>query len=550
VFVRERVVAPRAPILDRNGFALVDNRDMLEVGVVPRQAGEIEPLSVALGEILGEDPGRIQSLIAPSPSDATVVVATRRADALASVEARLRAIPGVVLQPVPWPLTPDERFGRALFGRSGEVTAEILEEHPEIFQPGDIVGRSGLQRTYNARLAGLPGSQIRIDRRFATAGADTPSNATADQDTTETETGAAPDAESEAAADVDGGSPASPTAIATNTVDPTAEVDPDVVYLEPPVAGEPLQLTIDARVQRAAEEALATTALTSSLVVVQPSTGHILAVANGPGAAFENFALTGRYPPGSIFKIVTAYAAMAGGVAASDQVDCPPTLEVNGRVFRNSEGQGLGSIPLRRAFVVSCNTAFVNLGATLDPSAYPATAARFGIGVGYDLGTLADSGSIPTPDGSVDRAATSFGQGRTLMSPLSGAVMAATVAAGTYRSPRLVVEPAEIDGLGGAALPIDGQPLESGPAGQLQQFMRAVVTNGTGRAAAGAAGGPVSGKTGTAEFGTAVPPQAHAWFVGYQGDLAFAVFVEAGEFGGSTAAPIATNFLNRVASGG
>ena len=71
--------------------------------------------------------------------------------------------------------------------------------------------------------------------------------------------------------------------------------------------------------------------------------------------------------------------------------------------------------------------------------------------------------------------------------------------------------------------------------------------DGTGNAVAGVAGGPVSGKTGTAEFGDAVPPQAHAWFVGFQGDLAFAVFVEAGEFGGATAAPIAGDFLNRLA---
>ena len=117
--------------------------------------------------------------------------------------------------------------------------------------------------------------------------------------------------------------------------------------------------------------------------------------------------------------------------------------------------------------------------------------------------------------------------------------MAATAASGTYRPPSLVVEPDQ---------PVpDGQPLDPNVAGNLQAFMRAVVTNGTGNAVAGVAGGPVSGKTGTAEFGDADPPQAHAWFVGFQGDIAFAVFVEAGEFGGATAAPIAGDFLNRLA---
>ena len=77
-------------------------------------------------------------------------------------------------------------------------------------------------------------------------------------------------------------------------------------------------------------------------------------------------------------------------------------------------------------------------------------------------------------------------------------------------------------------------------------MMRAVVTQGTGSAVANVAGGPVFGKTGTAEFGGEVPPRTHAWFVGYQGDLAFAVFVEDGGFGGSVAAPLAAQFLNEL----
>ena len=146
---------------------------------------------------------------------------------------------------------------------------------------------------------------------------------------------------------------------------------------------------------------------------------------------------------------------------------------------------------------------------------------------------------MPTPGGPVDKEDTSFGQGQILVSPLSAAVMAATAAGGTYRPPVLVKEP-------GAELPPD-EPLDSGLAADLRQMMRAVVTNGTGRAVAGAQGGQVSGKTGTAEFGNDNPPKAHAWFVGFQGDVAFAVFVEGGEFGGSTAAPIANSFLGQLA---
>ena len=78
--------------------------------------------------------------------------------------------------------------------------------------------------------------------------------------------------------------------------------------------------------------------------------------------------------------------------------------------------------------------------------------------------------------------------------------------------------------------------------------MREVVVSGTAPVMRNTAGGPVSGKTGTAEFGTDTGNlRSHAWFVGFQGDFAFAVFVEAGEFGGSTAAPLVKNFLNNVA---
>ena len=200
---------------------------------------------------------------------------------------------GVVLEESTFPLTPDDRFGRALLGRSAEVTAEILEESPEIFIPGDIAGRSGLQRQYNERLAGVPGFQIRVDRRFPTT---TPSAAPS--------TTVAPDDASTTSVDQNGG----------ETAEPADPGDPDVVFLSPPVEGTPLNLTIDPRFQTAAENALAQTELPSALVAIQVSTGHILAAANGPGAAVNNFAITGQYPPGSIFKTIVAAAGLQEGV--------------------------------------------------------------------------------------------------------------------------------------------------------------------------------------------------------------------------------------------
>jgi cell division protein FtsI/penicillin-binding protein 2 len=89
-------------------------------------------------------------------------------------------------------------------------------------------------------------------------------------------------------------------------------------------------------------------------------------------------------------------------------------------------------------------------------------------------------------------------------------------------------------------------PLPAGEINTLQTLMREVVTDGTGWRAQVTPGPPVSGKTGTAEFGTDDPPRSHAWFVGYQGDLAFAILVEGGEFGGETAVPIAVDLLTRI----
>ncbi|MEM7275601.1 MAG: penicillin-binding transpeptidase domain-containing protein [Actinomycetota bacterium] len=527
VLVRERVVAPRAPILGRGDVALVDNRPVIEVGVIPRQAGDISQLSAQLGALLGLDPGDIEATIAPRPSDSIVSIATRRVEQLQSVRGQLQAIPGVVLVETTFPLTPNERFGRALLGRSAEVTAEIIEADPEIFIAGDVAGRSGLQRIYNVRLAGQPGFQIRVDRQFPTGSAARQGSTVTVPSTSSTTaaSGAGTDGQDDAEA---------PSA------DPV-QTDPDVVFLSPPVEGTPLRLTIDQRVQNAAEDALAAIDLPSALVAVEPSTGHILAVANGPGAAVNNFAMTGRYPPGSTFKIVTAYGAMATGVQPSDPFDCPQFLNVNGRDFTNASGEVLGTVPLRRNFVLSCNTAFINIASVLEPSDFPAVAAQFGIGAGFSLGTDSFSGNVPIPGGPVEKAATSFGQARVEVSPLAAAVMAATAASGTYRPPQLILEP-------DATVP-EGQPLDPVVVRNLQDMMRAVVTNGTGNAVAGVPGGPVFGKTGTAEFGDEVPPRAHAWFVGYQNDIAFAVFVEGGEFGGATAAPIAGRFLTQLAGG-
>lgn len=500
VFVRERVTSPRAPILGAGGFELVGPRPVVEIGVVTRDVASIDELSVRLAALLGIDVSDLGDRLKRSPSDAVTRVAIRRVADAESLTAELVTLPGVVLTETTATLTPHDAYGRALLGWNGEVTAEILERSPDHFAIGDLVGRSGLQAVYNERLAGLPGSRIRIDRRFPlrdTSGREIP-----------------PDA------------------------------DVNIVHLSAPQPPEAVETTIDDRYQTAAEGALQATELSSSLVAVRVSTGEILAVANGPGPAVENHALTGQYPPGSVFKIVTAYAALESGGSVDQPIGCPSSLVVDGREFRNSESKDRGTVSLRDAFAHSCNTSFVELGTAMDAGTMPRAARDLGVGAEYRLGTTAFSGSVPVPESAVDRAATSFGQARVLVSPLSMAVMAATVADGTYRPPTLVVGDGAAAGAGGA------RALDPVVAASLQEMMGAVVDYGTGQALRGVPGGRVHGKTGTAEFGGGDPPATHAWFIGYQGDIAFAVIVDGGGFGGLVAAPIAADFLRRAAGQG
>ena len=161
-----------------------------------------------------------------------------------------------------------------------------------------------------------------------------------------------------------------------------------------------------------------------------------------------------------------------------------------------------------------------------------AAAGRFGFGVDYDAGVDAVGGEFPDPNDTADRAASAIGQGRVLASPLHMASVAAAVASGTWRAPRVTGPPSTVSPVA----------LNPSTVAVLADLMREVVRTGTGTSAA-VAGQDVAGKTGTAEFGNADPPATHAWFIGFRGSLAFAVLVEGGGVGGQVAAPIAARFL-------
>jgi cell division protein FtsI/penicillin-binding protein 2 len=125
-----------------------------------------------------------------------------------------------------------------------------------------------------------------------------------------------------------------------------------------------------------------------------------------------------------------------------------------------------------------------------------------------------------------------IGQDRIVVTPLAMAGVAATVANGRWRQPRLLTTDPKVVGP-----PVDASDLNT-----VRSLMRLVVTNGTGIDLARTPGEPRC-KTGTAEFGTGNPPPTHAWFICYRGDLAISVLVEKGRSGGTVAAPIAARFF-------
>jgi hypothetical protein len=303
----------------------------------------------------------------------------------------------------------------------------------------------------------------------------------------------------------------------------------EVVAEWPSPVAEPLRTTLDLRVQEAARSAVAGAPGRSALVAVSVTSGGVLAVANNPVDGLP-VALSGQFPPGSTFKIVTAAAALRSGFGPGSTVDCPASTSAGGRSWGNTEAVPEGPMTLSTALAVSCNTAFVDLATGPAEAAMVGAAATFGFDGASPLPVLSYSGQAPPVDGA-EAAAGAIGQGQVLASPLHMATVAAAVASGTWRQPFV-----------GPCAGCVSRPVPEAAA--LQGMLREAVTGGTATALAAVPGGPVSAKTGTAEASGG----AHAWTIGHQGDVAFAVLVENGGAGSDVAAPVAGRFLTALAA--
>jgi penicillin-binding protein A len=347
--------------------------------------------------------------------------------------------------------------------------------------------------------------------------------------------------------------------------------------------GANVQLSIDSRVQRVAQEQLA--GKKGAVVALNPRTGQILAMASSPtfdnqtvltdyssiltqpDAPLLNRSTLGLYPPGSTFKVVTATSALESGRFG------PTSLFPGGSTYKTPGGEihnfGNATYPphtLTTALTNSINATFAQIGDELGAQQLGATMTAYGFAERppLDLPEVAISGRrkgtkvLPNDQSDEDTARIAIGQEQLTVTPLQMAMVAGTVAnGGTLMAPRLMSR--VVDRGGSVVKRADVQKMDqvmsAQNAAQLTTMMEDVVREGTGTAAAlSSTGTTVAGKTGTAE--TADPNKNQAWFIGFapagNPSVAIAVVIEdTSGTGGVVAAPVAAQVMrSAIAPGG
>jgi peptidoglycan glycosyltransferase len=352
-------------------------------------------------------------------------------------------------------------------------------------------------------------------------------------------------------------------------------------------AGGSVELTLDPAVQQAAWDALGDQR--GAVVAIEPSTGRILAMVSKPsydpallashdlGAVqeawetlnadparpLENRAISGRlYPPGSVFKIVTAAAALeSGDYTPESQLPGPAELDLP---LTTATLPNYGSRPcgpddvttLAEAMRISCNTAFGQIGIDMGGDALREQAERFGYQTELEIPLQVTESTVPEGLNAPQSAQAAVGQFDVRVTPMQVAMTSAAVANdGVMMRPQLVrtVRGPDLQVLEDVQPEVLGDPIEPATAEALTQMMLTVVDSGTGTSAQ-IAGVRVAGKTGTAQTGNDQDP--HAWFTSFapadDPQVAVAVVVENGgelgseTSGGRVAAPVARAVMEAV----
>jgi penicillin-binding protein 2 len=544
----ENIPPPRGTIFDRHGTVLVDIRPGFSLAVIPEDIKDMDGTLTALSQVLGYDKSileeRVEMAESEPPFRPIVLVRDMTRDQLAAVESHRFYLPGVVVQVEPrrsyeWPA-----FAAHLIGYVGEIDERQLKDGRFVgYRQGDYLGKYGVEQQWERVLNGQRGGrQVEVD---------------------------------------------------------SAGRQLRVLREAPALPGQNLILTLDANLQRRAEEALSGKA--GAIVALDPNNGDILAMASTP--AFDqnrfirglstkdwqgliddpmhplnNKAIQGAYPPGSTFKPVVDTAALEEGVAEPGTIlGCQGQMYFGHRFYRCWEKKGHGRLDLYQALVRSCDVYHYQLGLRLGVDRMAEYARRLGYGSRTLIGLSNESrGLVPSSQWKLKRfgipwqkgedLSISIGQGFLLVTPLQQAVGYATlVNGGKIVQPRIVQR---VESPEGAVLE-EIQPQIVGDAKlkpTTMEFLRRAMTGvvqdpgGTGKAAR-LPGILVGGKTGTAQVVRmadnelrnrdlkSVPYEYrdHAWFVCFAPAeaprIVVAVLVEHGGHGGSASAPLARQVL-------
>ncbi len=542
-----KVIAPRGDILDRDGNVLVDNRTSLALQLntrkLPEDPAEERDVLVRLGGLTDMSLRKVRRTIRESEEVAAGAPVTLRKDVgyelVYYLEENQREFPGVAVQRVFVRAYPDGARAAHLVGDVGEIDeGELKEARYKGLEPGDEVGKGGVEEAYDRYLRGEPGlTKIQVNA----LGQPTPGGQLVD---------------------------------------------------EPPSPGENLKLTIDPEVQAAGEAGLSSFGLPGAFVTMDVRNGQVLGMGSNPTfdptdltkpmtqaevdqlyrdpvlAPLTNRATESYYPVGSTFKAITALAALEGGdISLSEVVGDDGAIEVGGQRFQNAGGVALGPVDMTSALQKSSDVYFYLLGLEMwKTDQLQEWAAKLGIGreTGFDLpgeteglvpsrkwrDDLFAEGGTERPWSAGDNIQLAIGQGDLQTNPLQLAVAYAAIAnGGTIVTPHVGME---VEDAAGRVL----REFDPKPRGKVKidPTYRAAVLEGLHQAAQapegtsyGVFGGfpvEVAGKTGTAERPGHGDQSWYAVVAPYRDPkIVTIVTVEEGGFGAESAAPIALDVL-------
>ncbi|MFJ5268327.1 penicillin-binding transpeptidase domain-containing protein [Streptomyces sp. NPDC088358] len=274
----------------------------------------------------------------------------------------------------------------------------------------------------------------------------------------------------------------------------------------------------------------------ASVVVMRPSTGEILAVANQSHGF--NTALQGSLAPGSTMKVITSSLLIDKKLASADKPHpCPKYVTYGGWKFQNDDKFEIKGGTFKASFARSCNTAFISQAKKLENADLTQQAQQvFGLSMNnWAIGVPSFDGSVPVQS-QAQMAASLIGQGGVRMNPLNMASVASTVKSGVFHQPYLVSPDVDHRKLATASRTLSADTLS-----QLRELMQYTAASGTAAEAMSGLGPDYGAKTGSAEVDNQKKP--NGWFTAWKGDLAAAGVVQQGGHGGDTAGPIVAALL-------